>query len=145
MSQVIQLSERIDEARIKKNCLYRARREYGLTVLEAAEALGISAHIVEREERGEDCRFSDRSIKSKFEYFVASIAKGEGKNLIFHSFPLRVAREILGLEIEEMAAKYGCSKSHWKKLEANYRKLTADKLDQIEQDVRSCFLAVCNN
>lgn len=118
------------------------RNEYGLSLLQAAIALRISASALEDLERSGDPKMGGEEIRRRYELFVGTNAP-EGKNLIFGHYPLRMAREILGVSVEEIAAANGYTANTWKRIEANARPLRRDILQKIECQVRDKFKAVC--
>lgn len=120
-----------------------ARREYGLSLLEAAKALGVSPTQLEREEGRPSPGMDLCQVRSRFELFVATQGPAAGKNLIFGVLPLRVARDIMGLSVDTMAMRYDASPSHWRKLECHARELSVDTLHRIEADVRTSFAEIC--
>lgn len=119
------------------------RNEYGLSLLEAASALGISAAAVEELERGRTEPLGGEALRRKYELFIGTTDAGVGKNLIFGSYPLRVARELLEISLDEMAAKFGYTANSWKRIEANARPLSPELLRNIEKEVRDKLATVC--
>lgn len=119
-----------------------ARIEYGLTILEAAKALDLSASAIEELERSDEPRFSLVEIRRKYELFLGTGGAG-GKNLIFGHYPLRMAREVLGLSLEDMAGAFGYTANSWKRIEAHARPLQRETLERIERQVREKFSAIC--
>lgn len=142
MSEVVLL---FDEAPASKqhNAITRIRREYGLSLLQGAKALAVSASTLERMESTKDISLGEEDLRRKFEVFVVTSGGDAGKNLLFRTYPLRLARELLKLSIPQMAARYGYAPSSWKKIEANARLIDTDRLRQIEHDVRDEFAQTC--
>lgn len=64
-------------------------------------------------------------------------------NVLFGAYPLRLARLILGLTVDQMAHKWGYTPAAWQKVEANVRKLDEERLRRIEHQVRSHFASRC--
>ena len=124
-------------------CLRAVRSEYGLSLLQAAVALGISASAVEEMERHGDDVFAPEMVRRKYELFVGTTNFGVGKNLLFDTYPLRMARELLDLSIDEMASRFGYKPSSWKRIEMNARPLHPDILARIEAEVRHKLSSVC--
>lgn len=118
------------------------RAEYGLTILEAARALDLAASAVEQLERDEGPDISPEQVRQKYELYAAT-NNSDARNLIFGHYPLRMARELLGLNIEQMAERYGYKTSSWKRIEANARPLRPGLLEEIEDQVRTRFTAIC--
>lgn len=125
------------------------RADFGLTRAEAAIAMGVSRASIENWERKPCTTHDDAQITTKFQKFVIEHPRGEdgnrqiGRNLIFGRYPLRMAREILGLSVDKIAAQYGYSESAWKKFEGNGRPINEDVLKTLEADVRDAFLSSC--
>jgi hypothetical protein len=64
--------------------------------------------------------------------------------MLFSVYPLKLAREILGVGIEDIAYEFGgYSKSAWQKFESNDRMLDRKILLQIEDKVRRHFSDAC--
>lgn len=123
----------------------RIRLEFALPLVEAATVLGISASTLEREEAKTDASLNYNDVARKYELHVAS-ADGKQKrrgNLIFGSLPLKVARHILDLSIEQMARRQGYSLGHWKKIETNFRSISDERIRGIEQEVKAEFENLC--
>ena len=125
------------------------RRDFGLSRAEAAVALGVSRASIENWERKPCTKHDDAMITAKFQKFVLEHPADEsgkrvaGRNLLFGRYPLRMAREVLELTTEAIAAKYGYSASAWKKFEGNGRPLNSAVMSQLEADVRDAFLSSC--
>ena len=120
------------------------RNEYGLSVLQAAHALSTSAAAIERMERSDDPSVSAEEIRRQYELF-AGCGGVVGKNLVFGHYPLGMARELLSLDIGQMAARYGYTVNSWKRIEADARPLRPELLQQIEEDVRDELATVCGD
>lgn len=142
MSTVIPL---FDEAQAseQRSVIALARREYGLSVAQGARALNVSPATLERMEASSIYTIDEDDVRRKFEVFIVTEGGDAGKNLLFRTYPLRVARELLKLPIPQMAARYGYASSTWRKIEANARLIDTDKLRQIEHDVRDEFAQTC--
>ncbi len=127
------------------------RDDYGLTITQAAKALETSPSTIELWEAHahtpQPCPTTvipDRErARIRLERYVRDHGIAANKNLIFGVYPLRIARDILGLSVEKIASEYGYKPSTWQKLEANIRTLDREKLSQIEQRVREHFSAAC--
>jgi transcriptional regulator with XRE-family HTH domain len=142
MPKVVPLFEHgaTDKRRSRLNTL---RREYDLSLLQGATALNMSASELERLE-GDRCYLPDiGEITCKFEDFIMTSGGAAGNNLLFRTYPMRVAREILNLSLPQIAQKYGYTPESWKKIEANARPIDAAKIRQIENDMRNQFSSVC--
>jgi transcriptional regulator with XRE-family HTH domain len=128
---------------INKTNLREARKEFGLSLSQAAAALDTSPVMIENWERNSGMGPSIELIVDKFQSFIQKHGSEAGKNLIFGHYSLRMARELLGLSIQQVAEKYGYKPSVWPRLENNSRLLPEDKIKQIEEDVRSHFARIC--
>jgi hypothetical protein len=118
------------------------REEFGLSIIAAAAALETSAQKIELWEAqgigpGEDL------VRMKFETYVHENSGKIPSNLLIGTFPLSLAREILGMSVEDISSKYGYSTSAWYKFEKNQRLLNRDSLYEIEEAVRDKFAAAC--
>ena len=143
MGQLVKLRLAPPEAAALFQSLGDIRREYRLTLLQAAKALGISTATLERMEAAPLADGQSEDVRRKYEAFVVAGDLRVGANLLFRTYPIRVARELLGYEIEQMSQKYGYSVSSWKKIESGSRSIDRRKLIQIEHDVRESFANAC--
>ena len=122
----------------------KLRDEYGLTVIQAAAALGTKSSNIELWEANSDLGPGEDYLRSRFENFVRENGASSVSNMLFSVYPLKLAREILGLSIEDIAHEYGdYSKSAWQKFESNDRILGREILLQIEDKVRAHFSNAC--
>ncbi len=121
------------------------RNEYGLSVVQAAKALETSPSTIEAWEAHPDMGPQEKTARAKIANFVLEHGRDGGKNLLFGAYPLRLAREILGLSIKEMASAHGYTVPAWQKIEAHARILARDKILEIEDCVRDHFVSVCNS
>jgi transcriptional regulator with XRE-family HTH domain len=111
------------------------RLRYGFTLVEAGAALERTATQVERLENGRTTLdHSAEEIIQIFEEFSKSDYVSHSR--LFLRFPLRIARYILGLSVEEIARKYRTSPSQWRKLECEARDLTPSLRSRIEKDIQ---------
>jgi DNA-binding XRE family transcriptional regulator len=115
------------------------RRQAGLAPTQLAEALDVSTATIEAWERGLNSPPDIEVAARMVEAFAGSDATGQqGKNLIFNHYPLRVARDLLSLSVEQMAEEFGpYSRSSWTKIEASFRSLPDETLRRIEDRVRA--------
>lgn len=120
-----------------------ARREFGLSLAQAAKALGVSAATVENWERMDNPRVSTDRLTEAYGNFCHAANRDLGNNLLFGSYPLRLARQLLQISPEDMAEQFGYSKAAWLKLEANARPLPDSKILEIEDRVRSKLAQIC--
>jgi transcriptional regulator with XRE-family HTH domain len=142
MSKVVPLFENgvPDKRRSQINAI---RREYGLSLLQGATALNISASELERLEGDKSYAPNIEEFACKFENFIMTSGGTAGNNLLFRTYPMRVAREILNLSVSQIAKRYGYTAESWKKIEANARPIDLAKIKLIENDVRDQFSSVC--
>lgn len=122
-----------------------ARYEFDLSLVEAANILGISTSTLEREESKAKPNFKYHEVARKYELYAASTdgkRKRQG-NLIFGSLPIKVARHIFDISIEQMARKYGYSLGHWRKIETNFREISQEKIESIEQELKYKMKTLC--
>lgn len=138
------LSLHREEKAASKNALYLARKTYKLSLSQAAKALRLSPTQVERDELRETPQLDVRRAEQAFEVFIATnnLMK-DGKNLLFGYMPLRVARDVLDMPVDEIAKKYRMSPSQWRKMECHARTLETSLLDEIEKDIVSHFDGLC--
>lgn len=123
----------------------RLRQEYELSMTQIAKAMEVSTATIEAWERGLNSPPDVRELEEKVAKFARSFpTRQQGRNLLFGCYPLRLARELLSYDIEKMAARFGYSKSSWTKIEANFRALSPEKLEEIEVFVRARLAEVCN-
>jgi DNA-binding transcriptional regulator YiaG len=120
------------------------RGEYRFTVVDAASALATTSANVEHWEANPGLGPQEDLVRASFEDYKHSGKRGERSNLIFGTYPLKLAREILGLNIDEIAASHGYKRSMWQKFESNDRELDRGVLLRLEDDVREHFLAACS-
>ncbi|HEU0098703.1 MAG TPA: helix-turn-helix domain-containing protein [Allosphingosinicella sp.] len=121
------------------------REEARLTLAQAATALGISPITLDGWEQGRKPQISADDAERAYDRFRRDTnnCRKAGNNLIFGVFPVRIARDILELSLEEMAQELGYSASSWSKMEANARIVPADKIAQIETRVSEAWNAAC--
>jgi transcriptional regulator with XRE-family HTH domain len=125
--------------------LRRKREEARLTLAQAATALGISPITLDGWEQGRKPQISPEDAECAYVQFRRDTnnCRKAGNNLLFGVFPVRIARDILDLSLEEMASELGYSASSWSKMEANARIVPADKIAAIETKVAEAWNAAC--
>ena len=116
--------------------LKTCRHEYGLSVIQAAEALDVSATTYERMEQGRIQPPTQAMAETRFDIFIDNFGISGSQNFVLGVYPLRRAREILGLSAEDCARQFGYSLASWRKFEANARKLAPGDLAELEQILR---------
>lgn len=121
------------------------RKELGLTRTQAAIAMGTSPATIENWERGDSPGPNEVTATNALQTFLRENGDdaGIGKNLLFGHYPLRLARELLEIPVEEIAKRYGYKKSAWQSFEGNRRPLKPGVLEKIEEDVRQYFGELC--
>lgn len=120
------------------------RKQERLTITQAAYALGVSTSAIEAWERGVNPAPSIDTVKEAFEAFSINYEKKTfKKNLLFGSYPLRLARELVEMDIASISAKFKVTPSSWAKFESNVRPLPESMLVEVEDFVRERLAAVC--
>jgi len=133
-------------APVNAGSLRHARNEFGLTLTQAADAMGVSAATIEKWEQGIHPSPKSSQIESKYQEYAVTSCDKAGKNLLFGMYPLRMARQLLDdIPIEILASEYGYKKSAWLKFEANARSIDDKILRKLEARMRSHFSEVCTN
>lgn len=128
----------------RKSVVRAMREEYGLSIIQAAAALGTTCSNVEIWEANSQIGPGEDFLRSQFEDFVRENGDKPVSNMLFSVYPLKLAREILGVGIEEIAFEFGSySKSAWQKFESNDRILDRVILLRIEDKVRKHFSNAC--
>ena len=136
----------IDQVELGKS-LRNVREQAELSLVQAAVALEISPVTLDAWEQGRKPQSDPTTVASKYKAYRdnTNYCQRNGNNLIFGVFPLRVARDVLGLSVEELAASVGYSQSSWTKIEANARILPNDKLFEIEGRLMAVWDSACQN
>jgi hypothetical protein len=135
---------RNEKDRTTSNPRKALRDIHGLTVTQAAAALGTTTHNFEKWEatgNGTDFEFADQA----FQAYRLTDGPGQDTNQLFAVYPLRVARDMLGYSIEVMAKEFGYSIAGWQKFESNQRLLDRNILSRIETMVRDDFARACHS
>ena len=122
--------------------LRRLRKKYNLSLNEAGVALGKSAITLDLWECRDTSVLSLNDIESAYQAHRERNPLPIATNSLFGHLPLRVARVILKLSLEEMARKYGFSKAPWTKFEAEARTLCGPVKEKVEADVRERMLYI---
>jgi transcriptional regulator with XRE-family HTH domain len=120
-----------------------ARREYGLSLSQAAAALGVSPATVENWEKLGTDKLRPGDAKAAYGVATQEATAAGGNNVIFGCYPLRLARQLLQLDLDQIAAEFGYTRNAWLKLEANARFLPREKLLDLEQRIRTKLASVC--
>ncbi|MGO7078718.1 hypothetical protein ACCT03_33700 [Rhizobium johnstonii] len=115
----------------------------GLSIVQAAAALRTTPSNIELWEANPGMGPKRFVVSNHFDNFLRENDPGCGKNLLFNRYPLSLARDILSLNVEEIAALFGYKKSTWQKFESHTRVLSADDLARLEDMVRERFSVVC--
>ena len=130
----------------EKYSVREIRHEFGLSVTQAAEALSVSTHTIESWERNTRTAPNAITLNNAFQdYLRSSPVMNADNNVLFDTFPLKTARLILGLSVQDIAKKFGHSSSTWSKFECNQRKLDSETLRMVEQEVKLEFDSACSN
>ena len=125
----------------KGNVLQALRKDYGLTLVDAAAALGKTATQLERLEYRHPNEVPVSWVVQRFE--MCSGTEKTPSNKLFLRFPLRMARDVLGLSVEEISSRYGASPSQWRKFECGARCLDKNIQQRVENDVIKVFKSIC--
>ena len=123
----------------------RARRKYGLTLTQAASALGVTPSAVEAWERGGEAAIDAEAAGEAYALYAENTEtlRAAGKNMLFGCFPMRVARDILQLDVNSIAAEFGYSPSYWTKIEANARCAPPHVVEILEQRIKETMGELC--
>ena len=121
----------------------KIRDEFGLSVLQAAEALSVSAATLENWERNGCASITALGLREKYTFCASRGSSFQGENVLFGGYPMRFGRQVLQMSVDEMGAKAGYSKAAWLKIEGNARKLPDEKVELIENLVRARMAALC--
>ena len=134
-TDVVTLGKQLRDARVVEQ----------LTLSQAATALGISPITLDAWEQGRKPQISVADATSRYKKYRVdtNFCRKSGNNLLFGVFPIRIAREILGVSLDEMAVKLEYSTSSWSKMEANARIVPAEKISEIESLVGDAWNAAC--
>lgn len=73
----------------------------------------------------------------------AAVIGVQDRNLLFACYPVRLARELLGLDTAWMARKFGYSEKEWRRIEANLLVLPLEMRGRIEDFVRASLAESC--
>jgi transcriptional regulator with XRE-family HTH domain len=119
------------------NPLRALRKNAGLNLLQAAEALGTSASAIEKMEGQVTAIRTAEEIETSYRLFLEKSSDADSKNLIFGLYPLRIGRELLQLSLEEMARKYNYTPNTWRRIESKARPLSVTVIAKIEDEVRA--------
>lgn len=125
--------------------LRHVRKCAQLSLTQGASALGIAPSTLDAWERENSPQIDVEAAAvayAKYKIDTASM-RGAGKNMLFGCFPMRVARDILELEVGEIAAEFGYSPSFWTKIEANARCAPPDVIKELEQRVSARMSQLC--
>jgi transcriptional regulator with XRE-family HTH domain len=143
-TQHILRQHKATDTNVKVSKVKQLREEYDLTVIQAAAALGTNSGNIELWESDIELGPGENFLRSRFEDFVRKNSASSVSNMLFSVYPLKLAREILDLTIEDIAQEYGdYSKSAWQKFESNDRVLDRKILLRIEDKVRTHFSNAC--
>lgn len=124
----------------------KLRESFGLTRNQAATAMGTSVATIEYWELNPLKGPDELTATNTLQDFVREngISFSEDKNLLYGHYPLKIARDLLSLSIDEIAKRYGYKKDAWQSFESNRRPLKREIICEIESDVRSHFNNLCN-
>ena len=123
----------------------RARQRFELTLTQAASALTVTPSVVEAWERGAEAAICVEAAEKAYARYVENTEalRTAGKNMLFGCFPMRVARDILQMDIDGIASLFAYSPSYWAKIEANARCAPPHVIETLEQRIRDTMGELC--
>lgn len=126
--------------------LRQARQAHKLSLTQAASALGVSPSTLDSWERGNKSQIDAQKADDLYATYIQNTkeARRIGKNVLFGCFPLRVARDILEQDINDMASEFGVSASYWTKFEANARCAPAPVIEELERRISARMSTLCS-
>jgi transcriptional regulator with XRE-family HTH domain len=120
------------------------REENGILRRQIAAEFKVSVSTVERWENSYQTPVDVATLGEKISYIRLKDPNFKlGKNLCFRRFPIGIAREILELNIDQIAKRYGLSASQWKKIECHERPIEKEILEKLESDIRFSIVGDC--
>lgn len=143
MSTVLKFQAR-PKCQSRENEFRDLRKSFGLSILQAAQALEVSASTLENWEQLRSFKLTIAAIESSYQRYSNNLVPGSGKNVLFGSYPLRLARMLLRLDVEQIASEFGYTEAAWLKIESNARILTEDKIEVIEDRLRAQMADLCH-
>lgn len=126
-----------------KNEFRDLRKSFDLSILQASQALEVSASTLENWEQLNSFKLAIAAVESSYQRYANSLMPGSGKNVLFGSYPLRLARMLLRLDVKQIAAEFGYTEAAWLKIESNARILADDKIEIIEDRLRAQMADLC--
>lgn len=125
--------------------LRRARHENGLSLTQAASALSVSTSTLDSWECGAKTTICARAADAAYGKYRVDTENTQhrGKNVLFGCFPMRIARDLLECDVEEIAAEVGLSLPYWRKIEANARVAPPHVIETLEGRIRAKMASVC--
>jgi DNA-binding XRE family transcriptional regulator len=124
--------------------LKKCRNSYGMSILQAAKALDVSTATYERMEQGVTAPPSRVWVETQFAIFIDENGQTGDENLLFGTFPLRIARDLLDISCADLASMYGYKESTWKRFESNGRHLDKDTVTNIENSIKAKLKQTCD-
>lgn len=123
----------------------RVRRSFQLTLTQAAGALGVTPSVLDSWERGVTAPIEVSEAAEAYETYVENTEslRTAGKNMLFGCFPMRVAREILQLDLKQISHEFGYSASYWSKIEANARVAPHEVIRELEARIKDTMADLC--
>ena len=125
--------------------LRQVRKHAKLSLTQGASALGVAPSTLDAWERGNNSQVDVATAAAAYQQYKVDTesVRGAGKNMLFGCFPMRVARDILELEVGEIAAEFGYSPSFWSKIEANARCASPEIIEELERRVSARMSRLC--
>jgi hypothetical protein len=143
-SNVFSLKTRSTRASSRaKGSFKTLREEFGLTVIQAAKAMKTSPSNIEIWEAHDNGPTND-FIREQFFEYSRTVTLRRDSNLLFGRYPLRMARDVLGMSLEMLSGSHGYSASAWQKFESNQRVLGKHILAELEEKIQTHFADTCS-
>lgn len=116
-----------------------------VTALEVTLGIAIAPGTLEAWENGRPPKVCPKRAAIAYKGLARHTAKFRhlGTNVLFGSLPLSVARDILDMSVEEIAALYGYKRSFWIKFEANARAVPVDIIEDLQSKLQGRFAVLC--
>ena len=119
------------------------RKRHGLSPLQLGKAVNKSPSTVEAWETGRrtlpDMAWVRKCVKA---YLRSGRNISLDNNLLFRTYPLAIARELLSTTLSGIAQGYEYRPGTWRQFEKSVRELPPDVLDDLENKIRRELLKV---
>lgn len=121
----------------------QVRAKYGLSLAQAAAAAAVSPSRVEEWERGAAAPPGISALRKQYGAYAEAKARCSDSNLLLKAVPMRLARQMLGVSLKEIAAGYGYKPSTWLRFEADARVLPEAVKDDLQDRLRTMMRELC--